>query len=289
MVQWVHYYIIALIGSFLFKVFNFVMYIILLIDKYTANILDLPIPQYIKIPFIFIYTIIKYLNEILFWILLSILSYIFTAWLIVLFLVPAVIIVFVFFIPVPIPLKSLILEFVPPFKDLTEADVLPLMLRILYIFIDGETFANKFKSIGNNITNFTIKFLNDSSKILFPFNPLTDIEKFIDIKENFIDTDSDYISANNISSNIINSSTKKNKYKYDIQNQNFDEYYKNTLNIINNERQNCIIGNTIEINSGMSIIDKNIINAKNILATNACHNNAVQNIVQLNLTMNNYE
>lgn len=287
MVLWVRYYIIALVLSFLFIVFNFILHYIFLIDSFASNLFYLGFPKYISEPFNILYSIIKYLNYIFFWILIVILNYIFISWIIVLFFVPPIVIVFVFFIPIPIPLKFILLSL---YTDILE--VLLLIEKILNIFIDTESFADKFKSIGNTITNYIIKIFNDSSKTIFPFNPLIDIEKFIDIKKkdiinntDYIINDTDYNTAFSTSSNIILNTNDKNKYKYDISLKNIDEYYKNTFNIINNERQNCITGNITEINSGMSIIDKNIINTKNTLASYYCHNNAVQSIIQLNLTL----
>lgn len=284
MLQWIHNFILILICIFIFFIFNFILYIILFIDKYTSNILDLNLPEYITIPFICVYTIIKYISTIIFWYLFPFLIYIFIAWEIIKHIVPEKIVIFVLFVPTKIKLRKLILDHIPPFKDLTEAGVLPFMEKILNIFIDSQSFSNKFKSIGVAFSNFFITFFNGVSKKLFPFNALTDYKKFIIIKENFIDSNDSNTETAITIANSIKSSTNNNIYKYNIPND-ADNYYNNALKIINNNKENCIIGNTIEINSGMSIIEKTISNIKNKSAISICNNNAIQNIVELNLTM----
>jgi hypothetical protein len=69
---------------------------------------------------------------------LYLLCWIFFFWLIILYIVPPLIFVFIPFIPfiIPIPLRFLILQFVPPFKQLTDKGVLPLMRRIIFRFFE---------------------------------------------------------------------------------------------------------------------------------------------------------
>lgn len=61
-------------------------------------------------------------------------------------------------------------------------------------------------------------------------------------------------------------------------------YYKNAIKLINNERENCIIGNVSELTSNMTDFQKNAINAANIVAINVCNNNANLSIQALNIT-----
>lgn len=79
-------------------------------------------------------------------IVLSLLGWIFIAWIIILIFVPSIII---FTIPIPpffipVPLKTLILTFVPPFKFLTQRGILPFCLRVLLIFFSADTLKQKF-------------------------------------------------------------------------------------------------------------------------------------------------
>jgi len=72
---------------------------------------------------------------------LWILFWIFIFWMIIIIFVPFVFIVPLPFIPfiIPIPLKLPMLEFIPPFKVLTDRGILPLMRDIVFNFIFSES------------------------------------------------------------------------------------------------------------------------------------------------------
>ena len=68
------------------------------------------------------------------------LLWIFIFWMIIIIFVPYFIIIPIPFIPffIPIPLKNPMLEFIPPFKILTDRGILPLMRKIIFTNILSE-------------------------------------------------------------------------------------------------------------------------------------------------------
>jgi len=96
---------------------------------------------------------------------------------------------------------------------------------------------------------------------------------------------------NSITEPINSTFTSTSSYMYNVINNvklpslnTNNAYYNNAIKLINNERENCIIGNITEITSNMSPIQKNTINAANIVAINVCNNNANLSIQALNIT-----
>ena len=83
-------------------------------------------------------------------IIFSFLIWIFIFWMIIILFVPEIIIIPIPFIPfiVPIPLKSLILDYVPPFKILTKRGILPLMRRIIFgVIFKESSIQDKFRGV----------------------------------------------------------------------------------------------------------------------------------------------
>mgnify|MGYP003349330288 CR=1 FL=1 len=109
-------------------------------------------------------------------IVFSVLIIIFIFWMIILLFVPSIIIVYII-IPIPIPLKFLMLEYIPPFKVLTERGILPLMKNIMNLFISNDTIINKFKNIFNGIYDFFYDELKNAFGDLFDKMGLKEIEK----------------------------------------------------------------------------------------------------------------
>jgi len=108
---------------------------------------------------------VLYGASIFLWFVSGIFLWIFIFWMIIIIFVPHVIIIPIPIIPfvIPIPLKMVILENVPPFKLLTNRGILPFIRKIIFRFLfSEETIKNKFKS-----TFFdTYGFLYDEFKLI---------------------------------------------------------------------------------------------------------------------------
>jgi hypothetical protein len=109
-------------------------------------------------------------------IVFSVLIIIFIFWMIIKIFVPDIIIVFII-IPIPIPIKFLILEYVPPFKVLTERGVLPLMERLMNRIISNDTIKNKFKNSFIDIYRFAFDEIKDIFGGLFNKMGINELEK----------------------------------------------------------------------------------------------------------------
>ena len=99
------------------------------------------------------------------YIIFCVLIWIFIFWMIIILYVPEIMIIPIPFIPfiVPIPLKSLILEYVPPFKILTQRGILPLMRRIIFgILFTESSIQDKFRGVFKE----TYGFLYDEIKTI---------------------------------------------------------------------------------------------------------------------------
>lgn len=110
------------------------------------------------------------------WIVFSILIWIFIFWMIIIIFVPYFIIVPIPFIPffIPVPLKNPMLEYIPPFKILTDRGILPLMRRIIFsIILSEKSLKNKFSGTFHEI----FVFLYEELKVI-----LTDFFKVINFE-----------------------------------------------------------------------------------------------------------
>jgi hypothetical protein len=84
------------------------------------------------------------------YIIFSVLIWIFIFWMVIILYVPEIIVIPIPIIPfiLPIPLKSLILEYVPPFKILTQRGILPMMRRIIFgVIFKESSIKDKFKGV----------------------------------------------------------------------------------------------------------------------------------------------
>lgn len=98
--------------------------------------------------------------------ILYVLVWIFFLWMVILYLVPVLIFVMIPFIPfiIPIPLRFLILQFVPPFKQLTDKGILPLMRRIifrLFAFFPQGKIKEWVKISSKEVYNFLFKEISE--------------------------------------------------------------------------------------------------------------------------------
>lgn len=157
---------------------------------------------------------------------LSLLSWIFVFWMIILIFVPFIVPIFIPFIPfiIPIPLKFLMLYFIPPFRILTERGILPLCLRLLLIFVSTDAINTKFSRAFKETYGF---FYDDAKKILGDFaqNTETSISQYND--------DTDKIPS------VDNGNNNKEEAKKIIKN---DEKGKNkeVMDLIEEELQLCL-------------------------------------------------
>jgi len=95
----------------------------------------------------------------------SLLFWIFVFWMIIIIFVPFIILIPIPFIPfiLPIPLKNVLLEVVPPFKLLTKRGILPLISRIVFLFLFSEkTIKDKFTNSLGNIYGFLFLEIKNS-------------------------------------------------------------------------------------------------------------------------------
>lgn len=138
-----------------------------------------------------------YLNLILY-----LLIWIFIFWMIIILFVPEIILIPIPFIPfiIPVPLKRPILEYVPPFKALTDRGILPLMRRVIFRIFGEENLKNKFNLTITDIYGFLFEELkkilerillnNQSSNLQDPGNQ--NLNKDIQDDEYKVKTIDDY-------------------------------------------------------------------------------------------------
>lgn len=90
-----------------------------------------------------------YMSCLLFWI--------FVFWMLIIIFVPYIILIPIPIFPyiLPIPLKNILLEKVPPFKLLTQRGILPLVRKIVFMFLFSEkTIQQKFGATLGNVYGF---------------------------------------------------------------------------------------------------------------------------------------
>lgn len=156
--------------------------------------------------------------------ILFILFHIFVFWMIIIIFVPYIIIVPIPIIPfiLPIPLKTMMLELIPPFRKLTDRGILPLMRRIFFRLISYETIKNKFTNSFVDIYGF----LFDDIKIV-----LNDVIKLYKPKDNKISKDiqDDQYKIGTIDDNTDNK--KQSEEAIENENTRLKEIIKNEYNI----------------------------------------------------------
>uniref|UniRef100_A0A6C0EQJ7 Uncharacterized protein n=1 Tax=viral metagenome TaxID=1070528 RepID=A0A6C0EQJ7_9ZZZZ len=168
--------------------------------------------------FYILYKISKFISLIL----IVVLFWIFSFWMIILIFVPYVVI-----FPIPIfpfifilPLKPLMLLLIPPFKTLTDLGTLPLIYRISSRMINGEIFYNFIDyflfPVGNDISNYLYYNVNQIVREVSGYD-ISDYyipEPNENINDEFKNKDDDYMKdlETNDNPDDIN---KYNEYKND--------------------------------------------------------------------------
>ena len=93
------------------------------------------------------------------------LFWIFVFWMIIKIFVPYIMLIPIPFIPfiLPIPLKNILLETVPPFKLLTKRGILPLVYKIVFLFLFSEkTIRDKFATTIGDVYGFLFLEIKNS-------------------------------------------------------------------------------------------------------------------------------
>lgn len=202
----------------------------------------------IKICF-YIFTIAVYL----FGLILMFLLIIFVIWMIIRYIIPAVIWIPLFFF---IPIRAILLA-IPPFPELTDAGILPLMERLLNVFISSDTFI---KRIGVS-TRAVMSFLLTSTRYVFKsVAPGYDPDKYYNTSD---DPSKSYETKEK-------KETDQGTIEYNKQKKDASEFYINSVIMIENEKANCIRKSTKEITPNMSFTEKAQIYSTNTGLSTQC-------------------
>lgn len=202
----------------------------------------------------------------------SFLLWIFVHWLIIKYVIPKYFIFFIPFIPfiIPIPLRETLLNYIPPFKDLTEAGLLPLMEKILFTLISDITIKRKLLNSFDYILEYLKKSIKEIIKIIYPNNNIeNEFNKINKVGDNY---EPGYPKTNDNDEN----------YEKTIKERANNEYYKNTLDLINLETNNCITNNTILITPDMNLIEKKKINIENEGIKIKCRAESISSYIKAN-------
>ena len=241
---------------------------------FTSIAVALPLPNWflfisggiINFYFMIAWFIFRYVLIILLWI--------FIHWMIVKYIIPAYMIIFIPFIPfvVPIPLRQPILDYIPPFKDLTEAGILPLMEKILFTFISPISFKDKFENSFDYILDY-LKF--SFNYIIHQFYP------------NFnIDDEIEKIKSGNIFEPDIPKTDDKEELTSDeintLNEQSSNLYYQEIMKMINLEVKSCVAKNTLFITPDMNEMDKLAVKLNNNVLNYTCQINAIGDYIKAN-------
>lgn len=201
------------------------------------------------------------------------LLWIFIFWMIIIIFVPYFIIIPIPFIPffIPIPLKNPMLEYIPPFKILTDRGILPLMRKIIFTNILSEkSFKNKFLSTFNDI----FIFLFDEIKVI-----LNDFFNNINIQP----------TLNKPAENQrISKDIQDDKYKIetvDSENNNIDDYKKETskynkaTELINEELEICLKTKQQFITPNMNSIESAYASVSNMQNYAECYAKSIKSYI----------
>ena len=202
------------------------------------------------------------------------LLWIFIFWMIIIIFVPYFIIIPIPFIPffIPIPLKNPMLEFIPPFKILTDRGILPLMRKIIFTNILSEMtlkskFGNTFKDI------FT--FLFDEIKVI-----LNDFFGNINFEPELNKPNE----KQNISKGIQDDTYKIDTI--DTNNENIDDYKKETdkyekaNELINEELEICLKTKQQFTTPDMSSVESAYTGVKNLQSYSECYAKSIKSYIE---------
>lgn len=195
----------------------------------------------IKICF-YIFTIAVYV----FGLLLMFLLIIFVIWMIIRYIIPAVIWIPLFFF---IPIRAILLA-IPPFPELTDAGILPLMERLLNVFISSDAFMKRIGISAQAVASFLITSTRYVFGNIFPgYNP----DKYYNSKN---DPSRGYESSKK-------EDTDQGTIEYNKQKKEVTDFYTNSIISIENEKINCVRKMTKEITPNMDFMEKSQIQASN--------------------------
>jgi hypothetical protein len=171
-----------------------------------------------------------YLNFVLY-----LLTWIFIFWMVIILFVPEIILIPIPFIPfiIPIPLKRPILEYVPPFKALTDRGILPLMRRVIFRIFSEQSLKNLFVLTFTDIYGFLFEEIKKAiERVLLNKQPSNlknpgdqDFSKDIQDDEMKVRTIDDYEKENNGGEEV----------KYE------NKENQEVLDLINEELELCLI------------------------------------------------
>lgn len=221
---------------------------------------EYPLPIWVVFGFFFIVGFIFFITSYIFLYIMFLLFFIFIAWLVIKYIVP---IVYIFFIPfppffAPIPLRYVILEKVPPFKDLTDAGILPLMERILFTLISGEVIKNKIK----HCFEYIFDFLKMNIKVI--------------IKKKFPNINLDTYFIEKKEEEKVEEKEEEEKVE-----ENKNQYYQKALKIISAEYENCYNKNK-KILDNLSEAEVVVANIQNEGVKLKCYSESISSYIRAN-------
>lgn len=244
-------WISKMVGFMILYIIFYVLFTLYLIYNFYENIIGYnssskePVKYTTKIHFV-IYWLLNgcyYFFFIIFLFCLFFIITMFIIWFIIQYIIPAIIILPIPFIPffIPIPIRQILLA-LPPFPNLIEAGIMSLIENIIYCFTTIETLTKQFQNSSYHIADFTRSYIDN---MLSAYNIKRNVDDYFD---------------NNITPNVVKpdipqqtDEIEENKeYQLEIDKRNANQYYQNTLKIINLEIKDCIDKNSIIITPDMS-------------------------------------
>ena len=241
---------------------------------FTSIALALPLPLWFLYPVGILINVYFFIGFAIFRYVLVILLWIFVHWMIIKHIIPPFMIFFIPFIPfiIPIPIRQPILDYIPPFKALTEAGILPLMEKILFTFISEIPFKDKFTNTIDNILNY-LKF--SFKYLIHQFYPNYDIDTEIER----IKVGNDFIPNIPTSDDTENLTDDE---KNTLNDRNNSKYYNDIMKMIKVEVQSCIDKNTQITTPDMNEMEKLTVNFNNNLLNYTCQINSIGDYIKAN-------
>ena len=210
------------------------------------------------------------------WIIFSILIWIFIFWMIIIIFVPYFIIVPIPFIPffIPVPLKNPMLEYIPPFKLLTNRGILPLMRRIVFsIILSEKSLKNKFSQTFHEI----FVFLYEELKVI-----LTDFFKVINFEPVLNKPEDNQIISKGVQDDkykieTVDTNNEKNNYDYEKEDNN--KKYLRAQELIKEELDICLKTKKQFTTPDMDSITSAYSNAKDINNYFECYSQSIKSYI----------
>ena len=266
-------YITFVIVNILWQFFVFFKYI-LGVSLILPGDFWFPIPFWIVSIFQSIKWFVLLLASVYFKYSIAFLLWIFVHWMIIKYIIPKWWFVFIPFTPfiIPIPLRDPLLNYIPPFKDLTDAGLLPLMEKMLFLIISDISVKSKLGNGFDYIMDYLENSIKHIIKELFPnFNIENEFKK-LKMGNNYEPELPKQDNGLDLTEEQQN--TLKDKYN--------DDYYKIVLQTINIETENCINKNTIPITPDMNYIEKKSISLNNEGLKLKCQAESISSYIRAN-------